>query len=600
MPRACSASSNFVWTGSPVQGLGNLWALAPNDVLSSGSAGLMRWDGSAWTLVSPQPPFQGIVQGTADDDIWILNNVSLLAHWDGATWTDLSFGPSASSHAWASWASGRNEAWLAVANPLSDGNTQPALYHLKSGIWSQVPSPLDGLTNVYLDAFWSSAPDDVWVGGDIVGPLANGHLFIKAAILHWDGSNWTSPAPAAMQEDGQIIEDFWGTSSHDVWAAGGGKDGLAELWHFDGSDWTEATIPSAGPGYFGRLWGTCPSDFWAFGPIGGITSIAWHYDGISWSPVTQPFTVYTAGKSTTVQPSGRMTGSSPDDVWVTASTGNTCFQPGTSFVLHRRPPRCGDGIVSPGEECDPPSQGPDGFQCDSSCHRSRCGNGIIDSGEECDPPATGRCDQTCHVPTCGNRVVDPGEDCDPPGTSTCDAQCHATPVVCGNGIVQPGETCDAPDGLLCRSCAVTCCGSCFIASMGPQMGLARSICQGSDSACVSSCQSAPEVCTTLTGSAQSDCQLALNCMVPGLGSCAAGANGPLGCYCTNQSCSAGADGPCATQIQAVAKTTDTAEIKRQMGDFTTTLGRLAVEVKGFTQSSCGRACTNGISVCGYP
>ena len=36
--------------------------------------------------------------------------------------------------------------------------------------------------------------------------------------------------------------------------------------------------------------------------------------------------------------------------------------------------QCGDGIVSPDEECDPSVDGPSG--CDSNCTQPRCGNGV--------------------------------------------------------------------------------------------------------------------------------------------------------------------------------------------------------------------------------
>jgi hypothetical protein len=55
---------------------------------------------------------------------------------------------------------------------------------------------------------------------------------------------------------------------------------------------------------------------------------------------------------------------------------------------------------------------------------------------------------TCTQPVslCGNGVVDPGEDCDPPGTPAtsyaagCDASCHATAALCG---VCEASKCDA-------------------------------------------------------------------------------------------------------------------------------------------------------------
>jgi hypothetical protein len=561
----------------------------------------MRWNGSTWTLVSPQPPFQGTIRGSGPSDIWIFKSAAKLAHYDGTTWTDLSIDPSIGANAWSSWASGTNEAWMAVAMPLPVGpdliqRTQPGLYHLTNGAWQRVASPLDSLTDVFLGAMWGSGPNDVWTGGDAVGPTISGHTLLSAALLHWDGNAWQSVSSAALQKDGQIIQDLWGTSPHDVWAAGGGASaGLGELWHYDGSDWTETVFANPAKGYFGTLWGSCPSDFWVYGPVPGGNKL-WHYDGTGWSVASQPISTYAFGAVLSVQPAGRMTGTSPDDVWVTGSSGRTCFRNSAPFVLHLQQSQCGDGTVGPGEECDPPRRGPDGLQCDSTCHLLTCGNGVVDPGEDCDPPTTGRCDTSCHSSICGNGVVDPGEDCEPPRTSTCDASCHSIPVVCGNGIQQPGETCDFPDGALCQSCNITCCGSCF----NNQVSFS-SICRASDgTACTLSCQHAGEVCSSLSGTDRTACQALANCMLTNMSHCASGSTGTLGCYCSDQTCSAGANGPCAAQLQAVAKTTDTTEIKRQLADFTTTVGGVAVEVVGFGSSSCGQACANGVSVCGFP
>jgi hypothetical protein len=163
--------------------------------------------------------------------------------------------------------------------------------------------------------------------------------------------------------------------------------------------------------------------------------------------------------------------------------------------------------------------------------------------------------------------------------------------------VQTGESCELPDGDMCKSCKITCCGSCFYA----HLSLAGSICRSSDgSACKPSCDAAGEVCTTLAGTDRTDCQALLGCMLTNLSQCTKTGRGALGCYCSDLTCSAGANGPCSAQFQAVAKTTDTAEVRRQIADWTTTAGGVSVEAVAFGSSSCGRACSDGLSVCGYP
>src|SRR5947209_5246490 len=77
-------------------------------------------------------------------------------------------------------------------------------------------------------------------------------------------------------------------------------------------------------------------------------------------------------------------------------------------------PRCGNGIVDPGEQCDDGND-VNGDTCDSNCTTPACGNGIVDSGEQCDDgnDVNGdTCDSNCTMPACGNGIVDPGEQCD--------------------------------------------------------------------------------------------------------------------------------------------------------------------------------------------
>ncbi len=80
--------------------------------------------------------------------------------------------------------------------------------------------------------------------------------------------------------------------------------------------------------------------------------------------------------------------------------------------------------------------GPD---CESG---AECGNGIVEPGEQCDPPNGTTCDANCQrIPTCGDGFVDAGEECDPPNGTTCDANCQRIPV-CGDGFIDGSEECD--------------------------------------------------------------------------------------------------------------------------------------------------------------
>jgi len=86
---------------------------------------------------------------------------------------------------------------------------------------------------------------------------------------------------------------------------------------------------------------------------------------------------------------------------------------------------CGDQIVTPPEECDPPgSMCGDGGTCtdDCSCKLPVCGDSVLDPGEECDPPGSQCMDQR----RCNNMCQCVGQ-----GGSFC-CQCGASAPMCFN------------------------------------------------------------------------------------------------------------------------------------------------------------------------
>ena len=126
-------------------------------------------------------------------------------------------------------------------------------------------------------------------------------------------------------------------------------------------------------------------------------------------------------------------------------------------------PVCGDGIVTPNEQCDDGAENNTGEYgaCNPDCTRGPyCGDGILqtEAGEECDNGTNlsgyqqepGDCAPGCVLPPfCGDGQVDStwGEACDDGvndgGYAECQPGCQAGPF-CGDGVVQSegGEECD--------------------------------------------------------------------------------------------------------------------------------------------------------------
>jgi fibro-slime domain-containing protein len=132
-------------------------------------------------------------------------------------------------------------------------------------------------------------------------------------------------------------------------------------------------------------------------------------------------------------------------------------------------PRCGDGIVQDayGEECEPTSSNdPD---CSQACKKPGvCGDGVVTPPEQCDYGATnndgsyGGCSPGCILaPHCGDGVKNGPEECDDGVNDNsyggCSPQCKLAPH-CGDGHFDTGyEACD--DGVNngpTDGCSTTC------------------------------------------------------------------------------------------------------------------------------------------------
>src|SRR5262249_57149448 len=107
----------------------------------------------------------------------------------------------------------------------------------------------------------------------------------------------------------------------------------------------------------------------------------------------------------------------------------------SSATVRPPPPRCGDGRLDPGEQCDDGNaESCDG--CSSHCSIEAVGNGVVDCDEECDDGNTVDCDG-CDANgelECGNGVIDDegGEGCGGGGLGgrTCAGGAPACPAAC--------------------------------------------------------------------------------------------------------------------------------------------------------------------------
>jgi len=121
---------------------------------------------------------------------------------------------------------------------------------------------------------------DVW-GTDVNNVYAVGYIVLSdspytyTAIMHWDGTQWTS----SNYQDG-TLDGIYGFSANDIWVVGevplaGSPYEL--ISHWDGRKWNSTEFNQYGP--LTKIWGTNSSSVNAVG-LGGLIL---YYDGHSWN-----------------------------------------------------------------------------------------------------------------------------------------------------------------------------------------------------------------------------------------------------------------------------------------------------------------------------
>lgn len=137
--------------------------------------------------------------------------------------------------------------------------------------------------------------------------------------------------------------------------------------------------------------------------------------------------------------------------------------------------QCGNGILEPGEECDP-GQGATSDCCDSSTCKLR-------AGAQCDPATNTCCSSTCtYAPS--------GQVCRPAITETCDIAetCTGTSADCPPDETKADGTSCGDNGLKCASGYCTSKNE-QCASLGASMGITQACPNVGDSSCEVTCQS---------------------------------------------------------------------------------------------------------------
>jgi hypothetical protein len=162
------------------------------------------------------------------------------------------------------------------------------LYHWNGTAWSTVDFG-GAVAASELQSIWGTSKDDLWLGD-----------FLDGRVLHWDGARWTQ----TTTQTGHVT-DLWGSSDHDVLAAG-----VFGFQRWNGTAWSDITAPAAANPV--GLWGFGADDVWA---VGDFSTLA-HWDGTQWKdelPADDP--------KFTQEDHASVWGAAPDDVWAVGDFG---------------------------------------------------------------------------------------------------------------------------------------------------------------------------------------------------------------------------------------------------------------------------------------
>jgi hypothetical protein len=188
-------------------------------------------------------------------------------------------------------------------------------------------------------------------------------------------------------------------------------------------------------------------------------SYAWTADSGTFANSAAATTTYTCGAPTISTFGQRLSAPHTLTFTVSDSYSPPCRASVAFSVDCVSPSECGNGIIEPFEQCDPPN----GVTCSATCQLIPvCGDGVVAGSEQCDQgaanlpagttygTAAAHCVAgTCtNVPYCGDGVVNgPAgvEQCDPPNNGTCDSMCKSHCLSSTDPCVQ----CEQADQLDC-------------------------------------------------------------------------------------------------------------------------------------------------------
>ena len=258
-------------------GASECWAAGSYESGELTHALVLRWNGSAWArATTASAPASSTVFGVAcagacwtagfHDDAGLMQ--ARLERWTGTAWTAATA---------PNYTAPQNNTLLGVACPAAgdcwavasyfNGNVQQTLVeHWDGAAWSVRASPNTGgaQSNILYDVA-CTATDDCWIAGYALGDAG-----WQTLTLHWDGAAWGIVPSPSVPGGNNFLTDVDCVTASDCWAVGFHDTGVYQTLalHWDGAQWSLAESANTDLASENRLSGVrcvAANDCWAVG-----------------------------------------------------------------------------------------------------------------------------------------------------------------------------------------------------------------------------------------------------------------------------------------------------------------------------------------------
>lgn len=355
--------SSWTYTNSPTsQTLRAVWGSSSSQVFAGGDGGVLaRFNGTSWsTMTSPVTSAIRGISGSGPSFALAVTASNQVLHWNGTNWTAQTTPALFLNGVWVSsptlaFAVGGNSVFRFNGSTWSS-ETVPALQANLTSVWGSSPTDVyaagsGGVVLHYDGSSWVQVPrvtggEALAVTGSGSTAFVTGKNFVATAsrsaqtLLAYApqlNAVWAVDANTAFAvgESGIVwrynngawqrldtgvlyaLKDVWAPSANRVFAVGEGASGGAAMLQYDGSTWSEVTLPSTG--FLASISGVSSTQAVAMSRFSPLLT----WDGSSWQA---------AAGTTPSDNASAIWGTSPTDYLVVGSSGYAARFDGVSLT----------------------------------------------------------------------------------------------------------------------------------------------------------------------------------------------------------------------------------------------------------------------------